>query len=134
MQNFIYVFKYTIKILTQKLKISKLGGKKMSIDSKTSKAMARLIKNITVHTLWIYVLAILAKGATYPYQVKKKIKETFHFNPPTVTLYTVMYRLEKEGLIRKAENGSYEITENGKTMLKKASETLKSLSETLDHI
>jgi hypothetical protein len=28
MQNFIYVFKYTIKILTQKLKISKLGGRK----------------------------------------------------------------------------------------------------------
>jgi DNA-binding PadR family transcriptional regulator len=107
---------------------------KMSNDSKTSKAMARLIKNVTVHTLWIYVLAILARGATYPYQVKKKIKEMFHFNPPTVTLYTVMYRLEKEGLIRKAENGSYEITEDGKAALKKASDTLRNLSETLDHI
>ncbi|AFZ70915.1 putative transcriptional regulator [Caldisphaera lagunensis DSM 15908] len=106
----------------------------MSREGKISKAMARLIKNVTVHTLWIYVLAILARGSTYPYQVKKKIKDTFHFNPPTVTLYTVMYRLEKEGLIRKTENGSYEITEDGKIALKNASDTLKQLSETLDHI
>jgi len=34
MQNFIYVFKYTIKILTQKLKISKLGGKKCQLIQK----------------------------------------------------------------------------------------------------
>jgi DNA-binding PadR family transcriptional regulator len=107
---------------------------KLSSNKKTSKALIRLMKNITIHTLWIYVLAVLAKEQTYPYQVKKKIKELFLFNPPTVTLYTVIYRLEREGFIKKAENGSYMITETGKNALKDASKILMEISDKLNHM
>ncbi len=93
-----------------------------------TKAMARLLKNITVRTLWIYVLAVLKEGPAYPYHVKKSIMGRFSFNPPTVTLYTVMYRLEREGLIRKTESGTYEITELGLHALREGAKLLGELS------
>ncbi|MCE4608492.1 MAG: PadR family transcriptional regulator [Caldisphaeraceae archaeon] len=101
---------------------------------KIGKPLSRLIKNITIHTLWIYVLAILARESTYPYQIKKKIKEIFLFNPPTVTLYTVIYRLEREGLIAKGDTGSYRITDKGREALKTASNILRELSDKLNHL
>ncbi|MGC9210302.1 MAG: PadR family transcriptional regulator [Acidilobus sp.] len=93
-----------------------------------TKAMARLLKNITVRTLWLYVLAVLKEEPTYPYNVKKGIKEKFSFTPPTVTLYTVMYRLEREGLIRKTERGTYEVTELGLQALREGARLLSELS------
>ena len=93
-----------------------------------TKAMSRLLKNITVRTLWIYVLAILKEGPAYPYHVKKRIAERFSFNPPTVTLYTVMYRLEREGLIRKTESGTYEVTNLGLQALTEGARLLSELS------
>jgi len=96
-----------------------------------TKALTRLVKNITVRTLWIYVLAVLKDNPTYPYQVKKSIREKFSFNPPTVTLYTVMYRLEREGLIRKNEHGAYEVTGLGLEALKEAAQLLAEVSHKL---
>ncbi len=76
--------------------------------------MSRLIRKTTIETLWIYVLASLAReGPTYPYRVRKIIEENFGFKPSTVTLYTVIYRMEREGLLTKNEEGLYVPTEKG---------------------
>ncbi len=104
------------------------GPSETSNEAPMTKAMARLLKNITVRTLWIYVLAVLKDGPTYPYNVKKGIRERFSFSPPTVTLYTVMYRLEREGLIRKTDKGTYEVTELGLQALKEGARLLSELS------
>jgi DNA-binding PadR family transcriptional regulator len=67
-------------------------------------------------------MAILIKEPTYAYDVKKKIRKSFGFNPSTITLYTVIYRLNKEGLIRmrSSEPKVYEVTEAGKKAYVKA--------------
>ncbi|MGC9071616.1 MAG: PadR family transcriptional regulator [Acidilobus sp.] len=101
---------------------------KMANEAFRTRAMSRLLKNITIRTLWLYVLAVLKEGPTYPYNVKKGIREKFSFNPPTVTLYTVMYRLEREGLIKKTEKGTYEVTEVGLQALKEGARLLSELS------
>ncbi len=83
-----------------------------------SKPIARLKRKLTVEVLWIYVLAALAsEGPTYAYNVRKIIVDRFGFKPSTVTLYTVIYRLEREGLIAK-EHGEYYITADGLQVLK----------------
>ncbi|MEB3851385.1 MAG: PadR family transcriptional regulator [Desulfurococcales archaeon] len=81
------------------------------------KPLARLQRKLTVEILWIYVLAVLAsRGPTYAYNVRRLISEIFGFKPSTVTLYTVIYRLEREGLIAK-EGGEYAITDSGRAAL-----------------
>lgn len=96
---------------------------------RSSKAFARLLSNVTVKTLWIYVLYVLKRRPTYPYDVKRTIREEFGFNPPTVTLYTVMYRLERDGFIRRDPNGMYYITSRGLEALKEAAVVLTEIAE-----
>jgi PadR family transcriptional regulator PadR len=84
----------------------------------SSRALSRLRRKLTVEVLWIYVLAALAaRGPTYAYDVRRAIDEIFGFKPRTVTLYTVIYRLEREGLISK-KGSVYEVTREGWRILK----------------
>ncbi|MGC9112428.1 PadR family transcriptional regulator [Acidilobus sp.] len=99
-----------------------------------NKAINRLLVNITVRTLWIYVLATLKEGPTYPYQLKKIIREKFSFNPPTVTLYTVVYKLERDGLIEKAPDGMYKITDGGLKALSEASKLLMEIAQKISSV
>jgi len=95
-------------------------------------AVKRLKRKLTIETLWIYVIAVLKKhGALHGYGVKKKIREEFNFNPATITTYTVLYRMEKEGLIEKDESNTYKITEKGSNAYEKAKQFIKDILETL---
>lgn len=109
----------------------------MEREEKTSngfnKAINRLLVNITVRTLWIYVLATLKESPTYPYQLKKIIRERFSFNPPTVTLYTVVYKLERDGLIEKTPDGMYRITSDGLKALGEASKLLMEIAKKINN-
>ncbi|MCE4599830.1 MAG: PadR family transcriptional regulator [Desulfurococcales archaeon] len=91
----------------------------------------RLLKGITVGSLWMYVLTVLLNNPSYPYDVRKMIKEKFGFEPPIVTLYTTFYRLEREGLIRK-EEGVYKVTMDGLRILRSAIQVLRRLADVLD--
>ncbi|WP_048813024.1 PadR family transcriptional regulator [Acidilobus saccharovorans] len=99
-----------------------------------NKAINRLLVNITVRTLWIYVLATLKESPTYPYQLKKIIREKFSFNPPTVTLYTVVYKLERDGLIEKTPDGMYKITGDGLKALSEASKLLMEIAQKISSV
>jgi len=86
------------------------------------KALVRLNRKLTVENLWLYVLACLMNGPTYAYDVRRRIRKMFGFNPSTITLYTVIYKLSREGLVRvaKEQPKTYEITEEGKKTLEEA--------------
>ena len=93
--------------------------------------MERLRRKTTIETLWIYVLAVLARnGPTYAYRVRKLIHETFGFKPSTVTLYTVIYRMEREGLLERRDN-EYIPTEEGMEALRTAISYLEGLVQAL---
>ena len=65
-----------------------------------SKPLIRLKRKLTTENLWVYVIASLMIKPTYAYDVRKLINELFGFNPTTITLYSVIYRLRKDGLIK----------------------------------
>ncbi|MCE4625242.1 MAG: PadR family transcriptional regulator [Desulfurococcales archaeon] len=84
------------------------------MDAKTPRPLARLRRKTTIENLWLYVIAaLLSEGETYAYRVRKVVEEKFGFKPSTVTLYTVIYRLEKEGLLERDPTGVYRVTERG---------------------
>jgi DNA-binding PadR family transcriptional regulator len=72
-------------------------------NPKESKAFQRLEKNLTIDLLWIWILKLLRSEPKYAYQLKQEIQEKFGFSPATVTNYTILYLLEREGLVEKTE-------------------------------
>ncbi|MGQ9759411.1 MAG: helix-turn-helix transcriptional regulator [Candidatus Methanomethylicaceae archaeon] len=99
-----------------------------------SVALRRLKEKITKENLWIYILYLLKERPLYAYEVKEKIKERFGFEPATITAYVVLYRLEREGLVKaNQERGEsekvgrkyYYPTEKGLQMLEAGKEVLK---------
>ncbi|MEM0014610.1 MAG: PadR family transcriptional regulator [Zestosphaera sp.] len=87
-----------------------------------SKPLYRLKRKLTVENLWIYVIASLMIEPTYAYRVKKLINEFFRFNPTTITLYSVIYRLAKSGLIK-------EETVSGEKIYRPTREGIEELEE-----
>ena len=105
-----------------------------SHNPKESKAYLRLVKNLTIDLLWIWVLKLLKENPKYAYQLKQEIQERFGFSPATVTNYTILYLLEKEGLVEKTEMRNiveridrkyYMITEFGEEVMILAEQYLK---------
>ena len=96
---------------------------------KNSKAFLRLEKNLTIDLLWIWVLKLLKEGPKYAYELKQEIQNRFGFSPAIVTNYTILYLLEREGVVRKIEMRNeieridrkyYEITELGYKLMEEA--------------
>ena len=109
-------------------------------DSKESKAYQRLVKNLTIDLLWIWVLKLLREKPKYAYQLKQEIQERFNFSPATVTNYTILYLLEREGLVEKTEMRNsderidrkyYVITKFGEVVMDDAELYLKQTYEKL---
>ncbi|MEM2743230.1 MAG: helix-turn-helix transcriptional regulator, partial [Candidatus Methanomethylicaceae archaeon] len=85
-------------------------------------ALRRLENKITKENLWIYILNLLKDGPLYGYEVREKIKKKFGFEPATITVYMVLYKMEKEGLVireksNKNQRKYYLITEKGLKVL-----------------
>lgn len=89
-------------------------------------AYTRLVNKITKENLWLYLLKMLMNRKMYAYEINKEMKDVFGFSTATVTVYVVLYKLRREGLIQMGETRSvlgrpdrkyYEITEEGKTAL-----------------
>ena len=97
-----------------------MRGKK--IEKKERKALERLKRKLTVENLWLYVIASLLKGPTYAYDVRKRIRELFGFDPSPITLYAVVYRLRRDGFIKviSEQPKTYSVTEEGIKTLKEA--------------
>uniref|UniRef100_A0A7C2FG68 PadR family transcriptional regulator n=1 Tax=Thermosphaera aggregans TaxID=54254 RepID=A0A7C2FG68_9CREN len=83
-----------------------------------TKALARLRKKLTIENLWLYIIKIMLDEAKplKAYDLKVRLRERFGINPPAVTVYTVIYRMNREGLLTKKtvkEEALYEPTSKG---------------------
>jgi DNA-binding PadR family transcriptional regulator len=89
-----------------------------------SKALKRLIRKLTVETLWIYVVKVLmVYGPMKAYDIKKKLYEFFGLKVPTITVYSVVYKLCSEGILEQVKTGSdvvYKVTDKGVAEYRKA--------------
>ncbi len=94
-----------------------------------TKAFQRLEKNFTIDLLWIWVLRLLRDGPKYAYELRKTIETKFGFSPATVTNYTILYLLEREGVVQKVEKRNsderidrkyYAITDLGEKLMDNA--------------
>ncbi len=102
-----------------------------------SKPLIRLKRKLTTENLWVYVIASLMIKPTYAYDVRKLINELFGFNPTTITLYSVIYRLKKDGLIKEelvSGEKIYKPTEEGVKELKEAISYMEQVIKRLKEI
>ncbi|MCC6013606.1 MAG: PadR family transcriptional regulator [Candidatus Verstraetearchaeota archaeon] len=101
-------------------------------------AFERLKKKITKENLWLYILTLLKNGPVYGYEVRDKIKEKFGFDVAKITTYVVLYKLEREGLVRsmkeneKSQRKYYYITEKGRKTLEEGLKFLKKIINSLE--
>lgn len=98
----------------------------------------RIKKKTREELLWPYLLRLLSEEPAYAYELRKKIKDRFGWEPPLTTTYTVLYRLERGDYIdgEWTKEGSrpkkyYSITEQGEKILKEAEKYLKNLEKSL---
>ncbi len=104
-------------------------------------AYDRLHSKITTGNLWLYILKLLCAKTMYAYDINKKIKANFHFTTATVTVYVVLYKMRREGLVtmigekqvhNKRIRKYYEITEKGRETFLKGIELLKNTIQFLE--
>jgi len=83
-------------------------------------ALEHLRSALTKGNLWLYVLSVLAESPANPTEIKHDVKAKYGFSPATITFYTVLYRLRREGLVKKSSDdfrAKYQITAKGKEEL-----------------
>jgi len=92
-------------------------------------AYERLVKKLTVEVLWLYIVKMLLERPMYGYEIAKEFRSKFGFSPARITVYTVLYRMEREGLLQSEYRGGlpgslgrryYRLTEKGLEAFKKA--------------
>lgn len=84
-----------------------------------TKALKRLKKKITIENLWIFILKAMLEynKPIKAYEARKALRDKFDIKVPAITVYTVIYRMAKEGLIEKVQIGGetlYQATSMGK--------------------
>ena len=83
----------------------------------------RLKKLNTIENLWVYILLLLKEKELYGWEIQSLIKKEFNFKPGLITPYRVLYRLEKDDLVKskiREQRRNYQITEKGKKELELA--------------
>ncbi|MHA1866915.1 MAG: PadR family transcriptional regulator [Candidatus Heimdallarchaeaceae archaeon] len=76
---------------------------KYTDNPRLTKAFKRLEKKLTIEILFLWVIRLLKDGPKYAYELKQEFQDRFGFSPATVTNYTVLYLLEKEGIVKRTE-------------------------------
>ncbi len=99
------------------------------------KAYERLVRKLTVEVLWLYVARVLMGSEPLKaYEIRKRIAETFGIKPRTITTYSVVYRMSREGLLKPLRlDGDvvYALTEEG---AKEFGEAVKFLERVLEYL
>ena len=98
------------------------------------KPLARLARKVGVENLWLYVLAELSRGDSYPYELAKAIERDFGVKTGKVLPYVVLSKLEAEGFVESYERERrkyYRITERGSQLLREGVSYLRELADRL---
>jgi DNA-binding PadR family transcriptional regulator len=97
----------------------------------SSRALKRLIRKLTVETLWIYVVKLLmVYGPMKAYDIKKKLWEFFGLKVSAITVYSVVYKLCSEGVLEQVKVGNdvvYRVTDRGVDEYRKALQFLENI-------
>jgi len=104
-------------------------------------AYARLVSKITKENLWLYIIRMLMDRPMYAYEISKTLDERFGFSTAMITVYVVLYKMQREGFIQIKEETTapnrpdrkyYEATEKGREAFTKGKnfleDTIKKLS------
>jgi len=100
-------------------------------------AYERLVKKLTKENLWLYILKLLKERPMYGKEIVREIQKRFDFSPAMITVYVVLYKMEKEGLIRKSRSIKsegkiyYELTKKGEELFEKGRTFIKRTYEVL---
>ena len=97
-----------------------------------SKEIERLKRKLGIELLWIYLLSMLKKKPSHAYILRKEVEEKFGFLPGNVSVYVVLYKLQKHGFVKAKQEGNksvYSITPSGKELLKVAKKELENTLE-----
>ena len=97
-------------------------------------AFDHLHSSLTRGNLWLYVLAELETQDASPGELRQGVQSKHGFAPATITFYSVLYRLRREGLVRRSSEefrSKYSITPKGRNELSKALQYLESVRKSL---
>lgn|SRR3989338_480625 len=87
----------------------------------------RLKRKVEKENLWLFVLSVLAKRDANGADIKTAVTKKFGFLTGNVTVYKVLYLLERGGYVTSQRNGRevvYTITSSGKGQLREAKKFL----------
>ncbi len=103
-------------------------------------AFERLVTKITKENLWLYISKMLLDRPMYAYEISKNVTARFGFSIATITVYVVLYKMQREGLIRIREIATlkgkptrkyYELTDEGQQCLLKGAAFLQDVVHAL---
>ena len=101
-------------------------------------AMKRLRRKLTTENLWLHILSALKERPMYGYEIANHLRNNRGLDAAVITVYTVLYKMEREGLITRKTGDRfdlrkvyYETTEKGRAVL---AEGASFLQEILDEI
>ncbi|QQG39464.1 MAG: PadR family transcriptional regulator [Candidatus Aenigmatarchaeota archaeon] len=92
------------------------------------KPSARLARKVEKENLWLFVLSVLSMKSTSGARIKRLVTQRFGFVTGNVTVYKVLYLLQKGGYVRREREGReivYTTTSKGRSELGKAKIFLK---------
>lgn len=98
-------------------------------------AYRHLNESLTRGNLWLYILSTLERSRASPGEIRKTVRTDFGFTAASITFYSVLYRLKREGLVRKATSdfrSSYEITGHGREELERARLLLRDVGKRME--
>lgn len=77
-------------------------------------SVERLISKLTKENLWLYILTELSNNPMYAYEIDKALKNKYKIPVARVTTYVVLYKMEREGLIKRKKNSLSSISKPGR--------------------
>uniref|UniRef100_A0A7J3QCX1 PadR family transcriptional regulator n=1 Tax=Ignisphaera aggregans TaxID=334771 RepID=A0A7J3QCX1_9CREN len=79
---------------------------------------------MTIEVLWIYIAKALKDSKPLKaYEIRKRIREIYGLRVSTITVYSVVYRMYREGLLEKINTGGeslYKLSKKGVEEFEKA--------------
>jgi len=97
-------------------------------------AYEHLKESLTRSNLWIYILSTLGSGPASPGEIQKKVSSRYGFSPATITFYSVLYKLRREGLVQKTSDefrSAYSVTTAGRAELARGLELLEKVRKSV---
>lgn len=91
------------------------------------KPLDRLEASLTLNNLWLYLIKLISDKPMFSRELHKEIREKYKMNVNLITVYSVLYRLEREGYIKRRGNYRkyYEVTEKGEKELQNGIQLLE---------